>query len=218
MRQSSIIALVLAVCGIHTPTTVWADVAGTSAPVAAPCETQATVPDTTQPAEPVQPVCNTTACYGNPRDALHAFTDCMKTADGQLLYNVFPACTRDKIDQFYTLNRKRVSPQITNSVEFLSWLLAKARSEIPNNGYAYGFSALILVVTNEPFDQLGGSLRRKGTDATFTIGGGEELVFSQMDGKWTLEYDYANQLFDELKDVSHLPINTTVSEDNEGKS
>lgn len=189
---------------------VWAEEAGTSAPVPAPCETQA--------AQPAQPVICVTACYGNPRDALHAFTDCMKKSDGQLLYNVFPACTHDKIDQFYTLNRKRVSPQITNSVEFLSWLLAKARSEIPSNGYAYGFSALILVVTNEPFDQLGGSLHRKGLNATFTIGGGEELIFSQVDGNWTLEYDYANELFDELKDVSHLPINTTVSEDNENKS
>ncbi len=96
------------------------------------------------------------------------------------------------------------------------WL--KARSEIPNNGYAYGFSALILVVTNEPFDQLGGSLRRKGLNATFTIGGGEELIFSQQDKGWTLETDYANELFDELKDVSHLPRNNTVSEDNEGNS
>jgi len=213
MHQAIKIALAMALCGIILPTIVWAEETVTAVP--APCEMQATVPET---AQPVQPASCVTACYGNPRDALHAFTDCMKKADGQLLYNLLPTVTREKFDQFYAVNRSRVSPLITNPVEFLSWLLAKARSEIPNDGYAYGFSALILVVTNEPFDQLGGSLRRKGTNATFTIGGGEELIFSQQDSGWTLETEYANELFDELKDVSHLPINTTVSEDNEGKS
>jgi hypothetical protein len=206
-----LISAMLWLCMLTGPN--WAEEAGTTVP--APCETQATVPESVAT---VRSGCSVTACYGNPRDALHAFTDCLKNSDGQLLYNLFPTSVREKFDQYYENNRSRVSPLITNTVEFISWLLAKARSEIPSSGYAYGFSALILVVTNEPFDQLGGSLRRKGSNATFTIGGGEELIFSQEDGGWTLEYDYANELLDELKDVSHLPRNTTVSEENENKS
>ncbi len=104
MRQSSIIALVLALCGIISPVSVWGEEA--SAVVPAPCETQATV---SEPAQPPQPVTCVTACYGNPRDALHAFTDCMKKADGQLLYNLFPDCVREKFDQFYETNRSRES-------------------------------------------------------------------------------------------------------------
>jgi hypothetical protein len=207
----------LLICGVLLlcllPGFIWAEEAGTAVP--APCETQTTVPESIPNS---QPACSVTACYGNPRDALHAFTDCLKNGDGQLLYNLFPACVREKFDQYYENNRSRLSPLITNTVDFISWLLAKARSEIPTSGYAYGFSALILVVTNEPFDQLGGSLRRNGLNATFTIGGGEELIFAQGDGGWTLEYDYANELFDELEDVSQLPRNTSVSEENENKS
>jgi hypothetical protein len=211
IKPALLISAILWLCMLAGPNL--AEEADTTVP--APCETQSTIPDSVAT---MQSACSVTACYGNPRDALHAFTECLKNGDGQLLYNLFPACVREKFDEYYETNRSRVSPLITNTVEFITWLLAKARSEIPSSGYAYGFSALILVVTNEPFDQLGGSLRRKGSNATFTIGGGEELIFSHEDSGWTLQYDYANELFDELKDVSHLPRNTTASEEDGNKS